>query len=186
MVVEDFVLNATLLSNEHLGKQRIEAKQIIDTILGITKGWRHHPAVRAWEPFVIALKYYANCCIDEWIRRGKKNTLPHYELPPGTITMPWWVKWDRLHQSHRAMLFRKNPFYYGDKFTVEQEYTLYGYIWPHSVDYENKNKPLSEITAPIPDNLINPVFCKSVLKSGIRKGQSVKLRPINLLIIHGG
>lgn len=173
IVIGNFILNATLLSDKHLGKQRIEAKQIIDSILGGT-GWKHHPIVHAWRNYVPALKYYANCCISEWVKRGHKNDMPYYEVPK-LILMPWWAKWDRLHQSHRAMLLRKNPFHYHDKFTVDPEYMLYGYIWPHNIPYERQNAPLNEITAAIPDNLIHPIYCLGVLKSGNRKGDTCNL-----------
>lgn len=61
------------------------------------------------------------------------------------------------------MLIRKDPFYYHDKFTVEPEYNNYGYIWPNKITYETRDAPLHIITAPIPKELINPVYC-SVLK----------------------
>lgn len=172
IVIGDFVLNAQILSMEHLGKQRVEAKQIIDILLkGSTSGaWVNHTAVRSWRGFIDALKYYANCIIQEFIRRGGNNTMPLYELPE-KIDMPWWARWNRLHQSHRAMLYRKNPFHYHDKFTIEEPYLSYGYIWPCNVSFENQNDDLSKITADIPKELINPVYCCGILKSGNRKNQ---------------
>jgi len=76
-----------------------------------------------------------------------------------------------LHQSHRAMLMRKNPFYYKDKFTVEAEYNSYGYIWPDKIPYEHRFAPLEQLTAPIPKELVNPVYCSAILKSGKRSGE---------------
>ena len=57
------------------------------------------------------------------------------------------------------------------KFEVDEEYKNYGYIWPDKVDYVNRNLPLADITAPIPRELIDPVYCMSILKSGNRKGE---------------
>ena len=171
LVVGDFILNATLLDPIRLGKQRVEASQIINTIIAINnstnqkvnKGWVNHPIVKAWTPYLNALKYYANCIIKEFSRRGYQNNMPLYDIPK-VIVKPWWANWNRLHQSHRAMLFRKDPFYYEDKFEVEEEYMSYGYIWPNEVSYADRNLPLESITAPIPKELINPVYCPAQLK----------------------
>jgi hypothetical protein len=170
IVVGDLALNAELLDNTRLGKQRVEALQIINAILGNAgAGWRSHPATLAWKPYLNGLKYYANCIIAEWVKRGNNNNMPYFEIP-SVVLMPWWVKWDKLHQSHRAMLMRKDPFYYRTKFTVDPEYMQYGYIWPHSVT--NRDLPLDQLTAPIPDYLLQAVYCPALLKSGVRKGQS--------------
>ncbi len=170
LVVANFVLNASLLDNQRLGKQRVESRQILNCIEN-GGGWSNHPIVHSWRPYVDALKYYTNCIIIEFIRRGGNNNLPLFEVPK-TILMPWWVKWDRLHQSHRAMLMRKDKFYYHDKFTVDEEYSNYGYIWPNKALYKDRHMPLREITAPIPKELIDPIYCTGLLKSGRRSGQS--------------
>ena len=75
------------------------------------------------------------------------------------------------------MLYRKDPFFYHDKFTIDKEYMSYGYIWPTDDLYYNQYDPLEKITAPIPPHLINSKFCSSIIKSGKRKGE-----PCNRLI----
>jgi hypothetical protein len=173
ILVADLIRNAQLLDNARLGKQRIEARQILDAIQSGT-GWKHHPATRAWASFVPALKYYTNCIIAEWERRGFANTQAYFELPK-FILWPWWLSWDRLHQSHRAMLLRKQPQYYTaifqEQLAVDPEYMLYGYIWPSKVDYKQKDLPLAEITDPIPEYLASARYCPAVIISGKRKGQ---------------
>lgn len=169
IVTGDLVLNARLLDSQRLGKQRVEALQILSAIEHNT-GWVHHPMTKAWTPYPMALKYYANCIITEFIRRGGKNTIPLFKLPR-IILFPWWLTWDRLHQSHRMMLFRKKPDFYAHQFTLDPTYAPYGYIWPDAVPYSNRNAPLTEITAPIPKELINPVYCGAQLKSGKHKGE---------------
>jgi hypothetical protein len=168
------VENAKLLDDLRLGKQRVEATQILNILTGSTskKGWINHPIVKAWEGYVEGLKYYTNCCIQEWINRGKNNNIPLYDIDEDKLILPWWTQWDRLHQSHRAMLLRKNPFYYNDKFEVDDEYNNYGYIWPHLIDTSNVDAPLSEISAPIPPELINPQYCSAIIKSGKNKGST--------------
>lgn len=165
----DFILNARLLDDQRLGKQRVEARQIINAICN-GGNWENHPIVKAWKPFVEALKYYTNCIILEWVNRGKENNLPLFNVSH-LILMPWWATWDRLHQSHRAMLLRKNPFFYKDKFNVDPEYMLYGYIWPDNLSYDDRFAPLNTITSPIPKELIDPVYCQGKLKSGINNGK---------------
>lgn len=182
LVIGDFVLNAQLLDDQRLAKQRVEAIQILETIqkncdgsIGCsTRSWNNHPVVHAWRNYTDALKYYINCVILEFIRRGGNNNLPLFEIPK-IIMIPWWCQWDRLHQSHRAMLMRKNPFHYQNTFSelpLDSEYNAYGYIWPHNIAYHNKDAALATITAPIPKELINPVYCRGVLKSGLRSGQA--------------
>jgi hypothetical protein len=107
--------------------------------------------------------------------------MPLFELPP-VILVPWWVQWDRLHQSHRAMLMRKAPHYYHDKFTVEPEYMHYGYIWIDPlkgsnnprVTPEDRDKPLAELASPIPKDLIDPIYCSAIMRSGSRCNRLVK------------
>lgn len=165
LVLADFILNAALLDPERLAKQRVEARQIVNTIQKGNGAWSNHPIVNAWRPYVDALKYYTNCIILEFIKRGGNNNLPLYKIPP-LILMPWWVSWDRLHQSHRAMLMRKNPFWYEGKFTFDSEYKSHGYIWPDKITYNQKDLPLAEITAPIPNELVNPVYCPTIMGNG--------------------
>jgi len=42
----DFVKSAESLDNKRLGKQRVEAWQILQALRGNTKGWVNHPATR--------------------------------------------------------------------------------------------------------------------------------------------
>jgi hypothetical protein len=169
IVTADLIMNARLLDSKRLGKQRIEALQILKAI-EMGTGWVHHPMTKAWRPYPMALKYYTNCIIKEFIRRGGHNTLSLFELPE-MIIFPWWLSWERLHQSHRMMLFRKNPDFYGNQFSIDPSYSAYGYIWPHLISYDQREAPLEEITAPIPKELVNPVYCEAQIKTGKRKGQ---------------
>lgn len=118
------------LDPRRLGKQRVEAYQIWRVIKGLTKGWKNHPAARAWEGHECALAMYTNVMIREWISRGYKNTmefLPHCKNP----RFPWWWGWEPVIMSHRASLNRKMPEYY--KFSDLGVYADYGYIWPTKV-----------------------------------------------------
>ena len=55
---ESFKKSFKLLDYRRLGKQRVEAHQILNVLLDRTqtKGWRNHPIVRMWEGYEDALK----------------------------------------------------------------------------------------------------------------------------------
>jgi hypothetical protein len=112
-----------------LGKQRVEAYQIWRTLMGITKGWRNHPAVKMWDGYTCFLAMYCNACIDEWVLRGYKNNM--HKLPHcGKPHPPWWWGREDVTKSHQAALNRKKPDYY--KFDVLQsEYPEY--VWPTKI-----------------------------------------------------
>jgi hypothetical protein len=120
---------ARLLDWRRLGKQRVEAFQIWKVITGQTKGWKNHPAAKAWEGHQCALAFYHNTMIQEWIDRGYNNTmkfLPHCKTPK----FPWWWGWEPIHKSHQAALNRKLSSHY--KFDVGK-YANWGYCWPTKV-----------------------------------------------------
>ena len=51
----DFAASTAVLDDVRLGKQGVEAYQIVRTLLEIASGWRHHPAVRMWRGHTDAL-----------------------------------------------------------------------------------------------------------------------------------
>jgi hypothetical protein len=55
---EDFYKTAKCLDYRRLGKQRVEAYQIIRTLTGESKGWVHHPVVKMWLGYETALMVY--------------------------------------------------------------------------------------------------------------------------------
>ena len=48
MPYEDFRKTFECLDYRRLGKQRIEAFQILRCLEGLTSGWKNHPAVKMW------------------------------------------------------------------------------------------------------------------------------------------
>ncbi len=108
-----FYDTAHTLDDKRLGKQRVEALQILNVIgRGETAGgWVNHPAVNMWRGYEDALKIYTNCMIIEWERRGYHNTMQYYDVH-GIIPFPWWLGDTRIHDSHKANLLRKFPEYY--------------------------------------------------------------------------
>lgn len=138
-MVNTFVLGSisytvSVLDNKRLGKQRLEAKQIINALEG-NGGWENHPATKMWEGYIEALKYYFNKVLKEWIKRGFNNSMEFYEIPKKKyIKFPWWIKFDKLHLTHKASLLRKDYDYYSEKFEIDdelREFMTVGYFWPH-------------------------------------------------------
>lgn len=129
-----------LLDYRRLGKQRVEAKQIIDAIENPkSNGWSNHPVTKMWKNDVLGLKYYFNCCVDEWIDRGYKNTMIKYiiEFDDEKDILPWFYYNKQIQESFKASLLRKNPEYYNDKIMCEEEYMLNGYIWIGKLNKNN-------------------------------------------------
>jgi hypothetical protein len=128
----NFLKIAKVLDNKRLGKQRVEAKQILDIVTGEAKytAWRNHPVVKQWMLYPDALKDYINVMIAEWIRRGFKNTMKTYKITK-KYKMPWFVKSKVVNLSHQASLLRKEPTHYKKHFTdVPAQYMKYSYVWP--------------------------------------------------------
>ena len=122
----DFKKSAKCLDYKRLGKQRVEAMQIYKIVSGkrTTGGWINHPAVNMWRGFSNLLAYYYNDILDEWIKRGYKNTMEYIACPP-SITEPLWLGNKDFHDSHKSNLLRKDPVFYAQ------------YMWdvPNNLDY---------------------------------------------------
>jgi hypothetical protein len=127
----DFELSAIALDSRRLGKQRVEAYQILRALAGQTKGWVNHPATKMWRGYEPALRNYLRAMIIEWVRRGYKNTMhvPDYEAD---AVLPPWLGDRALHDSHRSNLKRKDPFYYAH-FHVPDDLP---YVWPSTTSQE--------------------------------------------------
>jgi hypothetical protein len=122
-----FTESARCLDYKRLGKQRVEAFQLLKAIKDPNYGWQNHPATRMWRGHYWALAKYYNTVLREWIRRGYKNNMKRI-LIRGHIVMPTWLGDKTFHESHRANLLRKDfEFYsrYGWDDDPEQPY-----VWP--------------------------------------------------------
>lgn len=111
MPTPNFDTNAKILDYKRLGKQRVEAKQILKA-LEHGGGWSNHPITKMWQGHEECLKAYHNAMIKEWIRRGYKNTMPLLKHEQN-YTIPSWIMDEELHLSHKSNLLRKYPEYYG-------------------------------------------------------------------------
>lgn len=127
----DFDKSAGCLDRQRLGKQRVEAMQILSTIRNPNaKGWRNHPVVNMWRGYEGALMLYFNRIVHEWVKRGYKNNMPLYDIDDEKVEMPWWMGNQDFHMSHQASLVRKLPEFYSPLFDVSAEQMSKGYVWP--------------------------------------------------------
>lgn len=102
-----FKRSAEALDYRRLGKQRVEAYQILRTLYGCEKaGWANHPAVKMWRGYEGALTAYYNCCIQEWICRGYKNNMRRCFIAADDVKLPPWFG-GKIHASHREALTYK-------------------------------------------------------------------------------
>ena len=127
---ESFKESAQVLDYRRLGKQRVEGMQIINAIENPNpQGWKNHPIVIMWTPYVTALKHYTNVMIREWISQGYNNNMELYDVDDlindDVVDFPYWLGKKSFHSSHRANLLRKDyEFYsqYGWKENPESPY----------------------------------------------------------------
>lgn len=93
----DFEGSVKCLDNRRLGKQRVEAWQILRIVQASPvavpgTAWANSPAVRMWRGFPDSLAVYYNHCLQEWDQRGFKNiVLQPVETPEGQVLMPPWL-----------------------------------------------------------------------------------------------
>jgi len=136
MPYQDFAKTAKCLDLKRLGKQRVEAMQILMVLTGLnkSKAWTNHPAVKMWRGYEGALSEYAHAICDEWIQHGYKDTckdkidqmMEKYYSNKPTI-MPSWVGSEDFHKSHQSNLLRKKPEHYSKFFTCPNNLP---YVWP--------------------------------------------------------
>ena len=116
LVSDRYIDTAAVLDYRRLGKQRVEAWQILQTLLGESKGWANHPAVKMWRGYEYSLAVYGSVMCQAWISRGYKDTMSQrfYDacaaLP--NTGRPEWTYDDTFHTSHKSNLVRKLPEYY--------------------------------------------------------------------------
>jgi hypothetical protein len=117
----DFARTAAVLDPARLGKQRVEALQVLRALTRPAYGWKHHPAVRMWLGYEEAVACYGLAVCAEWCRRGHADTCDaqfraeaagpvrsQAELGPAGL-LPPWLGDEAFHRSHQSALVRKDP-----------------------------------------------------------------------------
>ena len=136
-----FASCAAVLDGRRLGKQRVEAFQVLRGLRIEEYGWRHHPVVRMWRGCDQALIAYGLEVCSEWVRRGNRDSvrgkisaLSARQPPPGqgelaaAGALPRWLGDAEFHRSHQSALLRKDPVHYGPLFPGVPDDLPY--VWP--------------------------------------------------------
>lgn len=119
--VRSFYASAAHLDYRRLGKQRVEAWQILNALLSTDetkRGWRNHPATLMWRNHERYLCLYGIAICLEWRRRGYRDSmLDRFNalLPTLSGNPPSWLGRKAFHDSHKSNLIRKDPAFYQPK-----------------------------------------------------------------------
>lgn len=140
----NFAQCARCLDYKRLGKQRVEAYQILRILLGLGKknkngkiAWENHPAVKMWKEHEFLLIAYILTICSEWKKRGYKDTIIEKSLKLANdfrnkndyvCKQPSWYFDEKFHASHRSNLLRKNKEYYSQFGWTEPDNLEY--VWP--------------------------------------------------------
>jgi len=139
----DFTATAAVLDVRRLGKQRVEALQVLRAMTVPEYGWRHHPVAKMWAGYDEALVRYGLEVCAAWTAGGRADTVAATLVADlGRVArtqpelaaageLPPWLGWEPLHRSHRSALLRKDPAYYRPRFGSDLPDDL-PYEWPAS------------------------------------------------------
>ncbi|MGQ1795579.1 MSMEG_6728 family protein [Kocuria oceani] len=135
----DFARSARALDRKRLGKQRVEALQVLRAATVPGYGWYRHPATAMWTGHVPALVAYGRAMVDEWTARGGADSTAWQirEFAPeawdrypddGVAHPPPWLGDAAFHRSHRSKLLSKDEELYRDVFPDDT--AGLDYVWP--------------------------------------------------------
>ncbi|MFE9645057.1 MSMEG_6728 family protein [Streptomyces sp. NPDC006365] len=152
----DFRASSLVLDRRRLGKQRVEALQVLRGLVVPGYGWRRHPAVLMWAGYEEALVRYGLEVCKVWREHGHQDScaatliadllafrpgapVRHQVQLAAAGELPPWLGDDAFHRSHRSALVRKDPNTYAPLFPDAPNDLPY--IWPTS---DRSDDPLSE------------------------------------------
>lgn len=123
---KSFIQSAQVLDSKRLNKQILEGYQILKVLNNPDPraAWRNHPAAKMWQGHEASLYEYIMAMADEADVRGIKTDKNRENLKVlRNVTQKFWgtdkpewldnsIKINRLTESHRANLYRKDPEFY--------------------------------------------------------------------------
>jgi len=139
----DFAATAATLDVRRLGKQRVEALQVLRGLTVPGYGWRRHPVMKMWAGYQEALVRYGLDICARWAAVGREDSVA------GTLAaafgrpvrdqadlarageLPDWLGSVAFHRSHQSALLRKAPAHYRPLFGPDVPDDL-PYVWPVS------------------------------------------------------
>jgi len=129
---KDFDRTARVLDDKRLGNQAYR-----EGLTLIRGGWPNHPASKMWQGHTGALAKYCLALLKELKRRGRDypHWFEYFEDVLNNTTErddPRWLGKKAFHDSHKAMLYRKDPQHY-------KQFKSYSHIedywWPSKEGY---------------------------------------------------
>jgi hypothetical protein len=143
----EFAATARVLDKRRLGKQRVEAIQVLRALTVAGYGWRHHPAAAMWAGYEEALVRYGLDVCEVWCELGNADTCATtlvtdlargtgFSAPRGQSDLatagelPPWLGNYAFHRSHQSALLRKEPAHYRPVFPDVPDDLPY--VWPAS------------------------------------------------------
>ena len=144
---------AKSLDNKRLNKQLLEGRQLINiNASGKTKGpWVNHPAAKMVRGYEGWFMDYLKVIKKECNSRGIETTnnwnaildIREHANVWNDVGAPLWWGDQRVHDSHKANLYRKDPIHYFDfRNTINNPCcSRCLYYWPvsnHAVEYDEK------------------------------------------------
>ncbi|HLM63075.1 MAG TPA: MSMEG_6728 family protein [Acidimicrobiales bacterium] len=140
----DFARTAALLDSRRLGRQRVEALQVLRALTVPGYGWQSHPVVLMWRGHEEALGRYGLTIVEAWCAKGFGDTCAQSirrELVGAGVApvrsqadlaragaLPPWLGDETVHRSHRSALVRKDPDWYRPLFPDVPDDLPY--VWP--------------------------------------------------------
>lgn len=133
----DFRISAMTLDHKRLGKQRVEALQLLQAFNDLANRWRNHPVFRMWYMNRGLLAAYGIAMCNHWTALGYSDncknriiealpcdTLRQFaityattgidSLPPEYVKPPWMgLNEYNIQSEYRAILLEKKFEYYG-------------------------------------------------------------------------
>lgn len=136
----DMMISIRCLDKRRLNKQKLEALQILEILLGAKDGgsYKNHPAVLQYIGYEGYLAIYGWACCKICNERGIKDRANisekfiHYicqlTLKGKSFSKPPYIGNEDYHSSHRAALLAKDPTWYSQ--FKWSEVPVINYYWP--------------------------------------------------------
>lgn len=146
----NMALSASVLDSKRLNKQLLEGRQIYHILASNKRSgaWVNHPAVKMWRNYDTGLYAYLEAIKDECVQRGiqtEKNWTViqqmhanNWHRGDNVVMPPWWGD-SKIHDSHKANLYKKDPEYYYHFYDAPNEPCCdkCNYRWPSHLLWYN-------------------------------------------------
>lgn len=152
----NFVESATLLDSVRLNKQSMECHQIFQVLMGKSKAWANHPAIKMWENNFVSFLSYCYAIAVECEKRNIKSPYAAYFKTVGVSEQcveanPTWLDDDFIQRHKMALLFKTalKAVVYDYSFInnikvidVHSDYSFIKFINEHGKDYYLKSNEI--------------------------------------------